>query len=77
MVKVPDTIVLTHDIIVHNLEQGDVGAVVHYYPEDGFEVEFVNGEGTTAPVLTLSAMISAQWAKARFCTPATTPIRDH
>lgn len=54
IVKQLDTIILTHDIIEHKLQQGDVGAVVHCYSEDGFEVEFVTGEGTTAAVLTLS-----------------------
>ena len=49
-----DAIVLTHDVEEHKLQQGDVGAVVHCYPEGGFEVEFVTGEGTTAAVLTLS-----------------------
>ena len=54
MIKELDTIVLTRDIKEHKLEQGDVGAVVHCYPEDGFEVEFVTGEGITAAVLTLT-----------------------
>ena len=54
MIKELDTIVLTHDIKEHNLQQGDVGAVLHCYPDDGFEVEFVTGEGTTAAVLTLT-----------------------
>ena len=51
-----DTIVLTHDINEHDLERGDVGAVVHCYPGgNAFEVEFVTGEGSTAAVLTLAA----------------------
>lgn len=54
MIKELDTIVLTHDIKEHQLEQGDVGAVVQCYPEDSFEVEFVTGEGNTAAVLTLT-----------------------
>ena len=54
MIKELDTIVLTHDVKEHNLQQGDVGAVVHRYPADGFEVEFVTGEGGTAAVLTLT-----------------------
>ena len=53
MVKELDTVVLTHDIKEHKLQKGDVGAVVHCYAVDGFEVEFVTGEGTTAAVLTL------------------------
>ncbi len=54
MIKELDTIVLKRDIEEHNLEQGDVGAIVHCYRADGYEVEFVTGEGTTAAVLTLS-----------------------
>ena len=49
-----DTIVLTHDLEEHHLKQGDVGAVVHCYLGDGFEVEFVTGEGRTAALLTLT-----------------------
>jgi len=52
MIKELDTIVLTHDIKEHHLQQGDVGAVLHCYASDGFEVEFVTGAGTTAAVLT-------------------------
>ena len=48
MIKELDTIVLTHDIKEHHLQQGDVGAVLHCYASDGFEVEFVTGAGTTA-----------------------------
>lgn len=54
MIQELDTVVLTRDIEAHNLEQGDIGAVVHCH-EDGsaFEVEFVTGEGRTVAVLTL------------------------
>ena len=55
MIKEFDTIVLMRNIKEHNLVQGDVGAVVHCYTADGFEVEFVTGEGATAAVLTLSS----------------------
>ena len=44
MIKELDTVVLTHGIREHKLQKGDIGAVVHCYPEDGFEVEFVTGE---------------------------------
>jgi hypothetical protein len=54
MIKELGTIVLTHDLDEHHLKQGDVGAVLHCYPDDGFEVEFVTGEGSTAAVLTLT-----------------------
>ena len=55
MIRELDTIVLTHDVKEHSLERGDVGAVVHCYPDgNAFEVEFVTGEGITAAVLTNS-----------------------
>ena len=54
MIKELDTIVLTPDIKEHNLQQGDVGAVLHCYPDIGFEVEFVTGDGNTAAALTLT-----------------------
>ena len=54
MIKELDTIVLTRDVKEHNLRHGDVGAVVHCYAADGFEVEFVTGSGATAAVPTLT-----------------------
>ena len=54
MIKELDAVVLTRDITEHKLQQGDVGAVVHCYSTDGFEVEFVTGGGNTAAVLTLT-----------------------
>ncbi|MDA0264171.1 MAG: DUF4926 domain-containing protein [Chloroflexi bacterium] len=54
MINELDTIVLTHDVREHSLQQGDIGTVVHCYPAGGFEVEFVTGEGSTAAVLTLA-----------------------
>ncbi len=50
-----EAVVLTRDLKEHGLESGDVGAVVHCYPEGKtFEVEFVTGEGNTAALLTLN-----------------------
>lgn len=55
MVQELDTVVLTSDLKDHGLKAGDVGAVVHCYPEnDAFEVEFVTGKGQTAALLTLT-----------------------
>ena len=49
-----DTVVLTHAIKKHGLEGGDIGAVVHCYPEGtAFEVEFLTAEGKTIALLTL------------------------
>ena len=55
MIRELDTVVLTRDIEKHALKRGDIGAVVHCYPDEkAFEAEFVTGEGTTAAVLTLT-----------------------
>ena len=55
MIRELDSVVLTQDIDEHCLKQGDVGAVVHCYPDgEAFEVEFVTREGVTATVLTLT-----------------------
>ena len=56
MVKELDTIVLTHAIAEHGLEGGDIGAVVHCFPEGVvFKVEFLTAEGKTIVLLTLKA----------------------
>ena len=56
MVRELDTVVLTHDIAEHALKRGDVGAVVHGYPdENAFEVEFVTAESNTVALLTLDS----------------------
>ena len=59
MMKTPlheyETVVLVHDLGYLPLKAGDVGAVVHVYPDDEtFEVEFVTGEGKTVAVVTLT-----------------------
>lgn len=55
MIQELDAVVLSRDFGEHQLRAGDVGAVVHCFPETGaFEVEFVTGEGRTAALLTLS-----------------------
>ena len=55
MVRELDTVVLTHAIKEHGLEGGDIGAVVHCYPEGtAFEVEFLTAEGKTIVLLTLN-----------------------
>ena len=46
--------VLTVDLPGEKLAAGDVGTVVHIYPEGkAFEVEFVSLEGETVAVITL------------------------
>ncbi len=50
-----DTVALTRNFPKHNLTAGDVGAVVHRYPDGtAFEVEFVTASGETVAVLTLT-----------------------
>jgi hypothetical protein len=47
-------VVLTRDLPGQNLRAGDVGAVVHVYPQGkAYEVEFVTGAGQTLAVETL------------------------
>ncbi len=55
MIRELDTIALTHDLPEHHLVAGDVGAVVHSYPDSAaFEVEFVTAAGETVAVVTLT-----------------------
>lgn len=56
MIQELDSVVLTRDLAEHGLAQGDIGAVVHRYPDGAaFEVEFVTAGGQTVAVLTLTA----------------------
>lgn len=56
MVQELDTVVLTHGMNGCGLEKGDVGAVVHCYPDNqAFEVEFLTAEGDTIALLTLTS----------------------
>jgi hypothetical protein len=49
-----DPVLLTRPLPDHGLLAGDVGAIVHVYPnEQAFEVEFVSGVGGTVAVVTL------------------------
>jgi hypothetical protein len=51
-----DTVVLTRDLDEHGLKRGDVGAVVHCYPDGtAYEVDFVSAGGKTIALLTLGA----------------------
>ena len=54
MMRELDTVVLTRDLPEHGLTAGDIGAVVHRYPDGhAFEVEFVTAAGATLAVVTL------------------------
>lgn len=50
-----DLVVLKHDVDDYGLKAGDVGTIVHCYPDNAaFEVEFLTAEGKTIAVLTLT-----------------------
>jgi hypothetical protein len=56
MLKEHDRVVLTADVPAERLKAGDVGTIVHIYPEGAaYEVEFVSLEGRTLAVVTLEA----------------------
>jgi hypothetical protein len=50
-----DTVVLVRDLPEAGLRAGDLGAVVHAYAPDAFEVEFVTASGRTQALETLTA----------------------
>ena len=54
MIQELDMVVLTRDLDDHGLKRGDIGAVVHKYGKNGFEIEFTTAEGKTVAVLTLT-----------------------
>ena len=56
MVTEHSMVVLTRDVPESGLHAGDVGAVVHVYRQGAaYEVEFVDGDGTTVALMTLDA----------------------
>jgi hypothetical protein len=56
MIKEHERVVLTTAVPDEGLEAGDVGTVIHVYPEESaYEVEFVTLDGKTAAVVTLEA----------------------
>ena len=49
-------VVLDRDVPESSLVKGDVGTIVHVYPQAAaYEVEFVTGQGKTIAVLTLTS----------------------
>lgn len=55
MIQELDIVALTHDIAGENLKEGDSGTVVHCYPNGAaFEVEFIDSDGMTIAVLTVT-----------------------
>lgn len=56
MIQELDRIVLTTDILEHNLKAGDIGTVVLVHNGGaGYEVEFVTLSGETVAVITVFA----------------------
>ena len=56
MIHELDTVVLRRDHVQYRLRKGDIGAVVHCYPEaQTYEVEFVTADGRTVALATLGA----------------------
>ena len=54
MFKEHDRIVLTTDIPQEGLKAGDVGTIVHIYPQgEAFDVEFLTLDGDTAAIATV------------------------
>jgi hypothetical protein len=54
MLKEHDTVVLTRDLPAVGLAAGDLGAIVHIYPDGhALEVEFIGLTGETIAVETL------------------------
>ena len=49
-----DSVVLERDLPEHGLRKGDLGAVVHVYSSDCFEVEFVRVAGGTQALVRLT-----------------------
>lgn len=50
-----DTVVLARNIEKYGLKKGDIGVVVHVYDKGkALEVEFVDAEGKTVALLTLT-----------------------
>ena len=50
-----DAVVLDTDIPEHSLPKRSLGAIVHVYAKDMFEVEFVTASGRTAALVTLKS----------------------
>lgn len=56
MIREHDRVVLTAPVSKECLEAGDVGTVVHVYPDGkAFEIEFTTLDGHTAAVATVDA----------------------
>ncbi len=56
MIKEHDRVILEKDLPEKKLKAGDVGTVVHVYPQkEAFEAEFMTLSGETVAIVTLPA----------------------
>lgn len=55
MIRELDSVVLTEDLPDHHLEKGDVGTVVLFHDNAGYEVEFMTLDGQALAVVSLSS----------------------
>ena len=55
MLKEHDVVTVTVDVPAEGLSAGDVGAIVHRYTDqDAYEVDFLDAQGRSKGVVTLS-----------------------
>ena len=55
MLQEHDVVTVTADVPAESLSVGDVGAIVHCYPgRDAYEVDFLDDQGRSKGVVTLS-----------------------
>ena len=55
MLQEHDVVTVTADVPAESLSAGDVGAIVHCYPgRDAYEVDFLDDQGRSKGVVTLS-----------------------
>jgi hypothetical protein len=54
-IQLHEEVVLACDVPGEGLRRGDIGTVVHVYPNGGFEVEVFTASGKTRAVVTLRA----------------------
>ncbi len=53
-IKLLDVIALVEDVPAADVNRGDIGAIVHVYPESAaYEVEFCDKDGDTVALVTL------------------------
>ena len=62
-----ETVALTVDLPAQGLTRGNVGTLVQVYGPDAFEVEFVDNDGRTYALATLTA---DQLLRLQFTAPA-------